>query len=317
LIVDLLLMSRPAISLASLNATSSRASRGGLTHCDSPDGRAIERSGPHQRLASLSRTQASNSPRQMIGIYGPTSFDCSVPEGPLSSLENRLRQRLGCIGSTEYSLTWKASTTPGGRSYSRLAPSTPRTVEIVSISSDVTNPPPIGRDGRLDHRDHSRLEGHAGDGAYPTGWTFEGRSVAATGDGRSVGDVDGFGELERGLPPERDEGSDATPPARQVHAHDADRSDVESDSDGFGTQVPTGGQLATEQVAGCDLDTDRPWSSTTYIIGHDGKARRIEPTIRLLADGFPSRNSQLRALGNAIVPYLAAQVIRSYLETNP
>lgn len=48
--------------------------------------------------------------------------------------------------------------------------------------------------------------------------------------------------------------------------------------------------------------------------GADGKARRIEPSIRLLAHGVPGRVGQLRAYGNAIVPQVAAEVIAAYLD---
>ena len=71
----------------------------------------------------------------MNGTYGPTCFACSVPDGPLSGWESKLRQRLASIGSTECLLTWKASTTPAGRSLSRLVPSTCHTVVIVCGSS--------------------------------------------------------------------------------------------------------------------------------------------------------------------------------------
>ncbi|NSY17235.1 DNA cytosine methyltransferase [Neorhizobium sp. AL 9.2.2] len=45
-----------------------------------------------------------------------------------------------------------------------------------------------------------------------------------------------------------------------------------------------------------------------------GKARRIEPGIRLLAHGVPARVGKLRAYGNAIVPQVAAEVIGAYLD---
>ena len=70
-----------------------------------------------------------------IGTCGPTTFASSVPDGPLSQWENKLRQRLARRGSTECSLTWKASDTPGGRSLSRLVPSMRPTVEIAFGSS--------------------------------------------------------------------------------------------------------------------------------------------------------------------------------------
>lgn len=58
------------------------------------------------------------------GTYGRTFSALSEPIGPLSSWENRLRNRLAAHGSTESALIWKATTTPAGRSIYRLAPST-------------------------------------------------------------------------------------------------------------------------------------------------------------------------------------------------
>ena len=52
----------------------------------------------------------------------------------------------------------------------------------------------------------------------------------------------------------------------------------------------------------------------SWIIGHDGKARRVEPSIRLLADGIPARVGKLRALGNAIDPRPAAAFITAYMQ---
>ena len=46
----------------------------------------------------------------------------------------------------------------------------------------------------------------------------------------------------------------------------------------------------------------------------DGMYRRVKPGIRLLADGVPNRISKLGALGNSIVPQLAEQVIRAYMD---
>ncbi|WP_367727330.1 DNA cytosine methyltransferase [Agrobacterium radiobacter] len=56
------------------------------------------------------------------------------------------------------------------------------------------------------------------------------------------------------------------------------------------------------------------WSCSEWAVGADGKARRIEPGIRLLAHGVPARAGKLRAYGNAIVPQVAAEVIGAYME---
>jgi DNA (cytosine-5)-methyltransferase 1 len=57
------------------------------------------------------------------------------------------------------------------------------------------------------------------------------------------------------------------------------------------------------------------WSDHIWLNGADGKARRVEPTIRLLAHGVPGRVGRLRAYGNAIVPQVAAEVIKAFMES--
>lgn len=117
------------------NATSSPGSEAGHSQLGSPAGPTTASCGPARVRASRSASPAKAPAPTTSGICGPTSFACSVPDGPLSGWESRLRQRLARIGSTECFLTWKASTTPAGRPLSRLVPSMGRTVEIVSGSS--------------------------------------------------------------------------------------------------------------------------------------------------------------------------------------
>ena len=59
------------------------------------------------------------------------------------------------------------------------------------------------------------------------------------------------------------------------------------------------------------------WSGHRWAVGADGKARRVEPSIRLLAHGVPARVGKLRAYGNAIVPQVAAEIIGAYLDAAP
>jgi len=65
----------------------------------------------------------------------------------------------------------------------------------------------------------------------------------------------------------------------------------------------------------------RPVELTTWaggVVGwvrcSDGKARPVEPTIQPLAHGIPNRVGILRGAGNAIVPQVAAEVIKAYMK---
>ncbi|GFK95463.1 putative BsuMI modification methylase subunit YdiP [Fundidesulfovibrio magnetotacticus] len=55
----------------------------------------------------------------------------------------------------------------------------------------------------------------------------------------------------------------------------------------------------------------RPWADAAWIVGHDGKARRVpayESGIRLLAHGVPGRVAQIAGFGDAVVPYVAYEL---------
>lgn len=56
------------------------------------------------------------------------------------------------------------------------------------------------------------------------------------------------------------------------------------------------------------------WSEAEWIVCHDGKARRTKSGLPLLVDGLPGRVDLWRVGGNAIVPVLAAEVIRAFLD---
>ena len=56
------------------------------------------------------------------------------------------------------------------------------------------------------------------------------------------------------------------------------------------------------------------WSAFDLLHCTDGKARRIEPGAFPLAHGVPNRVGRLRAYGNAINPWVAAEFVRAYLD---
>jgi DNA (cytosine-5)-methyltransferase 1 len=62
-------------------------------------------------------------------------------------------------------------------------------------------------------------------------------------------------------------------------------------------------------------DSSAHWSGAEWISGADRKQRRFKPSIRLLAHGVPARVGRLRAYGNAIVPQVAAEIIKAYMDT--
>lgn len=60
-----------------------------------------------------------------------------------------------------------------------------------------------------------------------------------------------------------------------------------------------------------DYDCAGDWQNGIWIECPDRKQRLVEPSIRLLVDGFSSRRPILHGFGNAIVPQVAAQFIKA------
>ena len=71
----------------------------------------------------------------------------------------------------------------------------------------------------------------------------------------------------------------------------------------------------TGQSPYADAGAGTYWSNHEWVKCHDGKARRTQPGLRLLVDGLPGRVGLWRIAGNAINPVLAAEVIKSVIET--
>ena len=57
------------------------------------------------------------------------------------------------------------------------------------------------------------------------------------------------------------------------------------------------------------------WDDVEWLYCRDGKYRPTKPGLQPVVDGYPGRVAELRAVGNAIVAPLAAEFIRSYMET--
>ena len=67
--------------------------------------------------------------------------------------------------------------------------------------------------------------------------------------------------------------------------------------------------------AGTGNADQSPWSGADWIYCRDSKWRPVESGIVPLAHGISGRVGALSAYGNAIVPQVAAEVIRAYMET--
>lgn len=74
----------------------------------------------------------------------------------------------------------------------------------------------------------------------------------------------------------------------------------------------------TERTAGASAETcnacQSVWSGADWIFCRDNKWRPVKPGVEPLAHGVSGRVGALQAYGNAIVPHVAAEVIRAYMD---
>ena len=140
---------------------------------------------------------------------------------------------------------------------------------------------------------------------------------------RAGGHVGGVAEPKcntdnaRGVTDKPDQGYGT--PGERAHAEPRRRGNT--GIDGLGNSTPNGRGQERAERGGCDQGSgtqgsqQRPWDDFDAIPCRDGKARRVEPGTFPLAHGIPARVGKLRAYGNAIVPALAAEFVRAFMET--
>lgn len=103
-----------------------------------------------------------------------------------------------------------------------------------------------------------------------------------------------------------------------------------TDSIGQSGSRKMGESISTAPCKTWETDRVNDDSTRMWINCPDGKARRIEPRIPLLVDGLPARmagrsplsdskrrKGVLSGFGNAIVPQIAAEIIKAYMECKP
>jgi DNA (cytosine-5)-methyltransferase 1 len=149
-------------------------------------------------------------------------------------------------------------------------------------------------DGERDGQAGGRVEDHG----QPAGGSEDRLDVADLHQGGQLEPIDA-GERPEGVgspQPSRDSGSD--------HMADADNQRC-------------GEERGAEEGSWIGGRRSYPsfWSGHIWLTGSDGKARRSKPGLPLLAHGVSNRVGRLRAYGNAIVPPLAAEVVKALMET--
>jgi DNA (cytosine-5)-methyltransferase 1 len=150
--------------------------------------------------------------------------------------------------------------------------------------------------GRREQRDAPR-EGRSGHAEFPSG---AGSLVGGMGESDGAGREPG----RQGIP--------SMGYGRAVVAASGVGRVAESDG-----RLSSDGDLQRGREHGQQPEDGRArfWDAYDLLPCRDGKARRVEPGSFPLAHGVPARMGRLRAYGNAIIPEIAAEFVRAWMET--
>lgn len=94
---------------------------------------------------------------------------------------------------------------------------------------------------------------------------------------------------------------------------DAERQRVQDFRSGAAAGSESSLQSSQEERKRLRIDAGKPGDTYDWVIGADGKARRVKSGVRLLAHGIPNRVGLLRGFGNAIDPRPAAAFIGAFM----
>ena len=335
-------MSTQKTSPNSPAATSSPASPAGISPLQKQVGQLIVRFGREVVLASLSPRQAKDAGLLTSGTSGPSGSISSSSADLILCLANRLRASLRSSGSTLFTLTWKVRATPSGRPiFCAAGVGAPHIRQRLWFVADACGTG-AGR--------------HAGGTGSSRGTSESPRHTDREYEAVGIGDGSSVGTLAHPNSPRCGEQRSGRLLDRERPAQwdDADRRGrlgnpssprlQERERDGRLQREALGPSEGQTSLSGIDAgelgDADgerevsqpgvrgRPqsepdgisasfWFPCDWLPCTDGKARPVEPGSFPLASGVQQRASKLRALGNSIVPQVAAEFIKAYLACRP
>ncbi|MCL1861903.1 MAG: DNA cytosine methyltransferase [Proteobacteria bacterium] len=155
--------------------------------------------------------------------------------------------------------------------------------------------------GCMGHADCARLEGYREGVAAEGRREAKGRPAAETGNSCVLADTAGT---------RCPSGEAAAPKRRQEEAGGL----WELSQGSMRCPIPDLRKTAgLENRTGCPGEVDSPWRDADWLRCRDGKWRPVEPGTFPLAHGVSARMGRLRSYGNALVPQVAAQFIRAFL----